>query len=146
MSLTRGIIDMPSSYLCMTCNKLLVHRYKCICENDYNQCENQGECSYYFCRNCKCEEKVDESQVKIENALRGKDLVTMGGLKPPPDEHRQWSDKEKSVLTEMLEKIATPGSVWESADDRLPHRLAATSQGQRATGGHIVDTVGDFLP
>lgn len=109
---------MPSSFLCVTCNSSLVHRYKCICVNDYFQCDNRGECSYYYCRGCNSEEKVSTDQIELEKSRRGEGLRTLTGGVIPPDEQRTWTDKEKSALTAMLEKVATPGCVWESEEDR----------------------------
>ncbi len=114
---TRGVIDFPSNFFCMTCNASLLHRYQCYCDNDYGQCDNLGSCRFYFCNSCGTEEKVSQNQIDKENEQRGKDLRMENGEKPLDDEKRHWSEKEKDVLTGMLKKIATPGATWQSANE-----------------------------
>ena len=111
------IIDYPSNFTCMSCTNPLYHRYKCYCDNEYGQCENRPACSFYWCRSCNSEEKVNQEQIDKENEQRGKDLKMENGESARPDKERHWSEREKEVLTEMLIKVASPDADWKSANE-----------------------------
>ena len=111
------VIDYPSNFTCMTCNTSLSHRYQCWCSNEFSQCENRPECSFYWCRSCNTEEKVNQAQIDKENEQRGNDLTMENGEPARPDKERHWSEKEKEVLTEMLMKVASPDADWKSANE-----------------------------
>ena len=119
------IIDYPSNFTCMSCTNPLYHRYKCYCDNEYGQCENRPACSFYWCRTCNSEEKVNQEQIDKENEQRGNDLTMENGEPARPDEERHWSEKEKEVLTEMLMKVASPGADWKSANELCAQRAAS---------------------
>lgn len=111
------ILDFPTNFNCLTCNTSLKHRYRCVCDNDYGQCENLGSCRFYYCNTCRTEEKVAQDQIDKENERRGKDLRMENGEEPFPDDQRHWSEKEKDVLTSMLKKIASPDAKWRTANE-----------------------------
>ena len=111
------VIDYPSNFTCMSCNNPLSHRYACDCDNEYGQCENRPDCSFYWCRSCNSEEKVNQEQIDKENEQRGNDLTMENGEPPRPDDERHWSEKEKDIITEMLTRVASPNADWKSANE-----------------------------
>ena len=140
-----SLIDFPSDFTCLTCNGSLVHRYQCVCDNDWGQCEQRPTCRFYYCTSCRTEEKVDQNQIDKENERRGKDLRTETGEIPFPDEQRHWSEKEKDVLTSMLKKIASPDAKWRSADEMERQSAGTESLWTHATKLTAMPLAGDGM-